>query len=886
MKKERLYLIDGNSFCYRAFYAIRSLSNSAGQPTNAVYGFITMISKIIKEEVPNFLAIAFDLKGPTFRHKKFEEYKIHRKPMPDELAEQIPVIKDVIRAYNIPIFEMQGYEADDVLATLAKKAGNGDYEVYIVTGDKDMLQLVDSKVKVYNVHKDKLIYDESKVKERYGVAPDKIVDLIALMGDSSDNIPGVSGIGEVTARRLIEEFGDLDKVFLNIDKIESEALRRKLRESREDAELSRQLAVLDADVPIEVDFESLRLKEPDKAKLFKLFNELEFKNLSKEFNSSAKLEGKYEMVAGEEALEKLIRELEREKEFAFDFETTGQEPLLCEPVGVSFCWKEGLAYYAPIGNADKSFSADYLFSRIKPVLEDAGKIKIGQNLKFEKTLLANYGVRLAGEIFDTMVASYLLNPSKPNHNLEDIMLEHLNTGKTSIEELLGKGRNKITMREVDVETVKEYCCQDSDAAFRLKRILKSQLEEKNLNHLFCDVEMPLVDCLTDMEIAGVAIDINFLAGMSKDMEKQLLKLTSEIYELAGFEFNINSPKQLGDVLFGRLGLPVVKRTKTGPSTDVEVLETLSASHPLPASLLRYRELSKLKSTYVDALPQLINPKTGRLHTSFNQTVTATGRLSSSNPNLQNIPIKTEVGRRIRKAFIVEDKGSFIMAADYSQIELRVLAHFSGDKELIRAFEQDRDIHAHTASLIFGLDESKIVDDMRSIAKTVNFGIVYGMSPYGLSKDLKIEASKAKEFIDAYFERYSAVKACLEEMIEGARNNGYVTTILNRRRYIPEINSQNKSMRQFAERTAINTPIQGSAADLIKVAMINIHKVIREKKLKSAMILQVHDELVFEIPESELETMRKIVKREMEEVVSLRVPVKVQIKVGKNWLETS
>jgi len=885
MRPNRLFLIDGNSFCYRAFYAIRSLSTSRGQPTNAIYGFVTMLNKIIKEEEPQYLAIAFDLKGPTFRHKRFEEYKIHRKPMPDELSEQMPIIKEVVSAYNIPIYEIEGYEADDVLATIAKRAKKAGHEVYIVTGDKDVLQLVDSCIKIYNVHKEGSIYDEKKVKERYGVGPEKIVDLMALMGDSSDNIPGIPGIGEVTAAQLVAKFGSLDKIFSNVEKIESEKLRKRLIEFKEQAKLSRELATVDPDVPVDVDLDELKLKEPDRERLYELFKELEFKSLLKDYAPSGQeLDGKYHLVADEKDFKDLIRKLEKESEFALDFETTGTDPLTCEPVGVSFCWEEGLAYYVPIRDAGSGFDAKYALSKLKHILEDADKRKIGQNIKYEKLLLANNGIRLNGIAFDTMVASYLLNPSKLNHNLDDIALEYLNFKMTPITELLGKGKGKLTMKEVGIEEIKRYCCQDSDATLRLKRILEAQLKEKNLDELFYDVEIPLIDCLTDMELAGVAIDVDFLAKMSKRIDDQLSKLTSEIYEMADCEFNINSPKQLSEVLFGKLKLPVVKKTKTGTSTDVEVLEALATVHALPASILKYRELAKLKSTYVDALPELINPKTGRVHTSFNQTVTQTGRLSSSDPNLQNIPIKTELGRQIRKAFIAGEKNHLIISADYSQIELRILAHFSGDKELVEAFKEDRDIHIHTASLVSGVSEGKVTHQMRSTAKTVNFGIIYGMSPYGLSKDLGIEPSKAKEFIDSYFERYGRVRVYIEDTIDEARERGYVTTILNRRRYIPEVNSQNNSIRQFAERTAINTPIQGSAADLIKVAMINIHRTLKEKKLKSKMILQVHDELVFEVPKDELNIMNKIVKEKMEGVAKLKVPIKVQVKVGKNWLE--
>ncbi len=885
--KRRLFLVDGNSFCYRAFYAIRALTNSKGQPTNAIYGFITMINKIVKEEKPGYMAIAFDLKGPTFRHKKFEKYKIHRKPMPEELVDQMPIIKEVVRAYNIPIFEMQGYEADDILATVAGRASREGFEVYIVTGDKDMLQLVGPHTSVYNVHKEGLIYDAEAVKERYGVLPGKITDLIALMGDASDNIPGITGVGEVTARKLMEDFGSLEKVLDGVNSIKSEGLRKKISEGREQAIMSKELATVDGNVPIEIDLESLRLEAPDGQRLYELFNELEFKRLLKDLSSPGKkISGDYRLVSGRDGFESLVKDLSAQNEFALDFETTGPDPMSCEPVGVSFCWKEGLAFYVPIGDVEGGLPKQEVFGRLKKVLEDKAITKIGQNIKYEKLLLEVNGVKIKGRIFDTMVASYILNPSKFNHNLEDISLEYLGLKKTPITELIGEGKKKITMKEVDVARVKDYCCQDSDATFRLKKVLDAQIEEKDMGKLFHEVEMPLVDCLEDMEFTGVAIDTGYLGKMSDDMEKHLDKLTTEIYETAGTEFNINSPKQLSEVLFVKLGLPTVKKTKTGHSTDVDVLDTLSAVHPLPVLLLKYREIQKLKSTYVDALPELVNGKTGRVHTSFNQTVTATGRLSSSDPNFQNIPVKTEMGRKIRKAFVSGNKGWSILAADYSQIELRILAHFSSDGELLKAFENDRDIHAHTASLIFGVGEKDVTSEMRSIAKTVNFGIVYGMSPFGLSKELGIEISKAREFIDAYFDKYVKVKVFLEGLVEEARRDGYVTTILNRRRYLPEINSTNNSVRQFAERAAINAPIQGSAADLIKIAMINIHRLIDEKKLRSKMILQVHDELVFEVPEEELETMKGLVKTRMEEVVKLKVPVKVQIKAGKNWLEAA
>ncbi|MCX5668313.1 MAG: DNA polymerase I [Candidatus Omnitrophica bacterium] len=888
MPKKRLFLIDGNSFCYRAFYAIRSLSNSKGQPTNAIYGFNSMLGKIIKEEKPDMLAVAFDLKGPTFRHKKFEEYKIHRKPMPDDLVSQMSYIKQLVQAHNIPIYEMQGYEADDVLATLAKKAQAKDIETFIVTGDKDALQLVDSHIKVYSTHKEGLIYDEHKVKEIYGVGPDKVTDIMALMGDATDNIPGVKGIGEKSAIELIGEFGSLDGIYNNIDKVKSAAKQRILAEGKESAYLSKELATVDIDVPIDIDFKKLELKEPDQIRLLEMYKELEFKSLLKDLTPTKSLNSEYILVDDEKAFDALVNGLKKSKEFVFDTETTSEDPVLAKLAGISFSWKEGAAYYVGVSEGrseDRKLGVELVIGKLKDIFEDETIKKTGQNVKYDYIVLANYGIRVKGIVFDTMVASYLLNPSKPNHGLDDISFEYLNHKMTtSIQELIGKGKSAITMDKVDVEKVSDYSCEDSDVTFRLKTILEKEISQKGLDGLLYKVEMPLVEVLADMEMSGVSIDKEYLARLSKEMEKKLEKLTADIYELAGEEFNINSPKQLSVILFEKMQLPVIRRTKTGISTDEEVLTKLALSHPLPEKLLEYRELSKLKSTYVDSLPDLVNPATNRVHTSFNQAVTATGRLSSSGPNLQNIPIRTEEGRKIRKAFISSDKNNLLLSADYSQIELRILGHLSQDTNLIKAFKEGSDIHAYTASLVFAVKESDVTPDMRGMAKTVNFGILYGMSPYGLSQSLKIDVNKAKEFIDSYFERYPEVKFYLEGLIEEARQNGYVTTLLGRRRYIPEINSTDMRMRQFAERTAINTPIQGSAADIIKVAMISIHERLSKKKLAAKMIMQVHDELVFDVPRNELKKVYKIVKDGMENVIELKVPVEAHVEVGENWLE--
>ncbi|MDD5136296.1 MAG: DNA polymerase I [Candidatus Omnitrophica bacterium] len=881
MSGKKLFLIDGNSFCYRAFYAIRALTNSKGQPTNAIYGFVTMLNKIVKDNKPDMLAVAFDMKGPTFRHKKYEDYKIQRKPMPDDLVGQMPHIKKMVSAYNIPIFEIEGYEADDVLATIARRAEEKGIETFIVTGDKDALQIIDSHIKVYSTHKDGLIYDAGKVKEEYGVEPNRMIDIMGLMGDAIDNIPGVKGIGEKTAVELITQFGSLDNLYKNIDKVKGDSKKRILTEHKDMAYLSRELAILDENVPIKINFDELRMKESDQGKLLEYFKEFEFKSLLKDVTPKGTLKSAYTLIEDGKAFDKLVEHLSGLKEFAFDFETTSEDPMLAEPVGVSFSWKVGEAHYVPM---NLHFTVAQVMGALKPVFENEKIKKIGQNIKYEYIVLANQGIGLKGISFDTMVASYVLNPSKLNHNLEDISLEYLSHKLTTpIEELLGKGKNAITMDKVDVKKVADYCCEDSDVTLRLKNILAKEMEEKGLDKLFKDVEIPLIEVLAIMEINGVAIDKGYLAGLSKDMGRKLDKLTGEIYKIAGEEFNINSPKQLSKILFEKLELPVLKKTKTGASTNEEVLVKLADKHELPKVLLEYRQLAKLKSTYVDSLPELINPKTERVHTSFNQTVTATGRLSSSGPNLQNIPIRTEEGRKIRRAFIPSE-GNLLLSADYSQIELRILAHLSGDKQLTKAFKEGLDIHAFTASLVFGIKEKDVTSEMRGMAKTVNFGIVYGMSPYGLSQSLGIDVNKAKEFIDAYFERYPDVKTYLESLIAEAREKGFVSTILGRRRYIPEINNQNMQIRQFAERTAINAPIQGSAADVIKVAMIEIEEKLSAAGMKTKMTLQVHDELVFDVPKGELDKAAKIVKEGMEDIIKLKVPVEAHVEIGKNWLE--
>jgi DNA polymerase-1 len=888
--------VDGNSFCYRAFYAIRDLRTSSGQPTNAVYGFITMLEKLLKELDPDGVALTFDVKGPTFRHERYDQYKIQRQPMPDELVSQMPVIKDVARAMNLAVFEKEGFEADDVIATIAKKSEKAGHQVFIVTSDKDALQLVDKKIKVVNPQKDNFVYDEAAVKARFGVEPKRVVEIMALMGDASDNIPGVPGIGDKTASKLIQEFGTLEGVLKNLAKVKGEKLKENLETYKDQARLSRELATVHEEVPIEVDFEKLKRPEPDTEKLTELYKALEFRTLLKnlpaaEEKNADDRELKYHLVSDEKAFAELKKKLAHHREWAFDFETTSTNPIEAKPIGISFSFVEKEAYYVAFdhGQGLGAKNASVLGPKesllaLKALFEDEKIAKIGQNIKYEMLVLKQFGIELQGVAFDTMVASYCLNPAKPNHNLDDIAIEHLGVRITPITELIGQGRNVISMADVPLDKVTRYGCQDSDVTFRLSRVLKKKLGEKDLRDLFEKMEMPLVSVLADMEEAGVAIDKKLLAELSAEMERSLAALTRKIHKEAGTDFNINSPAQLREILFDKLKLPVVKKTKTGASTDVEVLTELSEIHSLPKEILKFRELSKLKSTYVDALPLLVNARTHRVHTSFNQTVTATGRLSSSEPNLQNIPVRTEEGRKIRRAFVAGSKDTCLVSADYSQIELRVLAHMSGDENLIRAFREGADIHRFTASLIMGVGMNDVTEAMRASAKTVNFGILYGMGAFSLAKTLGTTNEAAKDFIKAYFDRYPRVKAYLEATLEKARKEGFVSTAFKRRRYIPEILSKDPRVRSFAERTATNAPLQGTASDIIKIAMNRIAEKLREGASRARMILQVHDELLFEVPKKELKKLVAMVRSEMQGAVSFKVPMDVSVKAGPNWLD--
>lgn len=893
--KPSLYLIDGNSYIYRAYYAIRGLSTSKGLPTNAIYGFTNMLLKVVREKKPDYIAIAFDSPAPTERHRLFEEYKAQRPKAPNELVYQIPYIKKIVDAFRIPVLEIEGYEADDILATLAKKGEREGLDVTIVTGDKDIFQIIGPNIKTYDTMKDK-IYQEKDVLKRFGVLPDKVVEVMGLMGDTIDNIPGVPGIGEKTAIELIKEFGSIENLLKNLDKVRKPKLREALQKNKEIARLSRSLATIHTDLPLKVDLRDFSIKEPDNESLLHILKELEFTSLLKLLTPHAALETKeYITITSEEDFLKLIERVKKSREFSIDLETTGKDPMLAGIVGISISLEPNKAYYIPVGHSLISvrervypesyhqLKRDYVLNILKPILEDEKIKKVGQNIKYEMVVLRNYGIKLKGISFDTMIASYLLNPIKPVHNLENIALEYLDYKVLTYEEVVGKGKKQIGFEKVPIDMATKYSCEDSDITLRLKGILEPLIEEKGLKTLFYDVEMPLVEVLAEIEMSGFKIDKELFHKMSKDIEGQLNSIIERIYFLAGEEFNINSPKQLAEVLFKKLKLKPTKRTKTGYSTNVEVLQELALQHELPKEILEYRNLFKIKSTYLDTLPDLINPKTGRVHTSLNQTVTATGRLSSSEPNLQNIPIRGELGKRIREAFIAE-KGNLLLSADYSQIELRILAHMAQDEILIEAFKKGEDIHTRTATEIFNLPPESITPDMRRQAKTVNFGIIYGISPYGLSIELGITPSQAKDLIDKYFERHKGVKGFIEKNLEEAKLKGYVTTILCRQRPIPELMSPNSMVRQLGERLAINTPIQGSAADLIKLAMVNISKRLNKMDSRAMMILQIHDELVFEFPEEELDQVKKVVKEEMEGVIEFSVPIKVDIGVGRNWSE--
>ena len=915
---KKAFLIDGMSMAYKAYFAFisRPLRNSKNQNTSAVYGFLSSLLKILENEKPDYIAVAFDTKEKTFRHDKFPEYKANRQLIPDDMIYQLDYIKKILQAMDIEIVTAPGYEADDIIGTLSKTFKSKNVHSYLVTPDKDFLQLVEDGIYVYKPLKksveDAEIYDTKKVEEEYGLKPEQFIDFLALTGDPTDNIPGVKGIGEKTALDLIKEFGSLDNIYQNIDRIKKAALKQKLIDGKEMAYLSRELVTIKRNIPVDVELESLKIKSPDVQQLESLLNELEIKTFNKrlenllnakiksitptlfDLEDTAKPEIKikeidgtnYVLLDNDEKIKDFISNAEKSDLIVFDTETDNLNSIDANLVGLSFCLNKSEAYFYRLDN-HKNFDAKENdrknLNRFKKILEDKSKLKIGQNLKYDINVLSNYGIDVQLPFFDTMVAAYVLNPDGAT-GLDDMAKKYLNYDTYKISALIGDKKNSALMWSVPINDLKIYSCEDADITFQLYEILKEELKAKELIQLCEEIEFPLVKTLSEMELRGVYINTNDLKDLSIELEKQISNIEAKIYELAGEKFNVNSTKQLQEILFVKLKLEPTKKTKTGYSTDFQSLEQMRFSHPIIEHLINYRQLVKLKNTYVDSLPELINKRTGRIHTNYNQTITSTGRLSSSDPNLQNIPIRSDMGKEIRRAFAAPDKNWKILSADYSQIELRILAHICEDPNLIQAFENDLDIHAATASKVYGVPMDKVTPEMRRKAKEVNFGILYGIGPFGLKTRLGISQTAAKELIDRYFKTYKRVHDYLEQTKEFARKNGYVETLKKRRRYLPNINSQNATVRSAEERQAINMPIQGTAADMIKIAMNNISKYFRKNKFKSAMIIQVHDELVFEVHQDELDEVKKVVKKEMEDAIKLKVPVKVDIGIGDNWLD--
>jgi DNA polymerase-1 len=888
-------LIDGSALAYRAHFALirNPLINSRGENTSAVYAFTGALQRILDQIKPSHMVCVFDTKAPTFRHDIYPEYKSTRAKMPPELADALPWIKDVLKGFNIVCLEREGYEADDIIGTMAIKASQSGYKVGILTGDKDFYQLIDNNVKVINPKTFEWIGPD-EVKQQYGVAPDKMIDLLALMGDSSDNVPGIPGVGEKTAVELLNQFGDLKTTLDSADKITKKKIAESLKKNAELAWLSRKLVTIERDVPIDFDINQYTIKKPDAAYLVELFKRFEFRSLAAKYSpdqgnleltTTPSTESiSYQTVESLDQLDNILAEISARGECAIDTETNSLDSLQAKLVGISLACREGRAFYVPLAHEETSRNLSF-----EPTIERfqkfaAGKIKfIGHNLKYDRQVFANYGINIDPVYFDTMIASYVINPGRRSHGLNNLAEEYFNYKMQPITELIGSGSKQMPFSMVSVNKATFYSAEDTDYSLRLKNLFLPILAEQKLDRLFFELEMPLLSVLGQIERTGVSVDIDFLKQLSIIYGQRMASIEMEIYREAGQQFNINSPSQLREILFEKLRLPSGRRTAKGgeKSTDVGVLEKLSPIHPLPRLILDYRQLMKLKSTYIDALPAMINPKTGRVHTSFNQTVTATGRLSSSDPNLQNIPIRTIEGKEIRKAFIA-DNGFNILSADYSQIELRLMAHFAGDQALIESFKRGEDIHRRTAAEVFGVKLEDVTEAMRRSAKTANFAIIYGVSAYGLSQQSELSVKESQDYIDAYFQRYPGVKRYMDDIKAFARENGYVETLLKRRRYLPDINAKSRQAREFAERTAINTPIQGTAADLIKMAMIKISNNLSGKQSK--MILQVHDELVFEQALTERDFLRDMVKYEMESALTLNVPIRVDISEGKNWLE--
>lgn len=906
--KQKLVIIDSNALIHRAFHALPPLSNKAGQLTNAIYGFALILIKTIKDLKPDYLVAAFDTRAKTFRHKKYQNYKAKRIKPPEELYQQIPIVKEMVKTFNVPIFEKEGFEADDLIATIAhlKSVDKPEIETIIVTGDQDVLQLVDDNTKVLSPHKglsETIIYDEKTVREKFGgLTPKQLIDYKALAGDPSDNIPGVRGIGSKGAINLLNEFGLLEIIYQNLESPKiKERTKNLLIQNKKEAFLSKKLVTLINDVPLNFNLNECEFKGFNQEAVVEIFQRLNFKRLLSQisglgqttistseqtnlFNLNNRIKPKksnnYQLINQPSQLKKFLNQLKKQKKFCFDTETTSLNPFSAELLGISFCWQEGSAYYLAgpaLKEAKKQLAPIFFNKKIK---------KIGHNLKYDLEILEQFGLKIAGIYFDTMIASYLLNPGQRQHNLDTLIFVEFGHQMQKIEELIGKGREQISLAEVPTEKICQYSGEDTDFTWRLYQKLSQELKDQGMFGLFSELEMPLVKVLGKMETWGVKIDEKKLNQMSKELTKKINQIEKEVHQSTGEKFNLASPKQLKEILFDKLKISTqgLGKTKTGISTAAAELEKLKGKHKIIDLILEYRELTKLKNTYLDALPRLINQRDGRVHTSFNQTITATGRLSSSDPNLQNIPIRTEVGQKIRQAFIA-DKDYLILKADYSQIELRIIASLANDRKMLEAFNKKIDIHTQTAAAINDLPIEKVTPTLRRQAKEVNFGIIYGMGAWGLAQRTGISNQQAQEFINKYFKTYKNVKKYIDETLVIAQERGYVETLYGRRRYLPEINSGVSQIRSAAERMAINMPIQGTAADLIKLAMIKIDQELTQISSRTKMIIQVHDELVFEVPKKEIKKITRLVEDSMNQVYKLRAPIETEIEIGPNWGQT-
>ncbi|MFC1952882.1 DNA polymerase I [Chloroflexota bacterium] len=911
MEKPLLVLFDGNAIVHRAYHAFQGSRGTmtltvpkTGEVVTAVFGFAQMLLKVINDLKPTCYAVAFDTKAPTFRHQMYDQYKAQRPPTPSELVNQFGRVRQLVEAFNIPIYELDGYEADDILGALSQQASQRGIDTIIVTGDADTMQLVSPEVSILypkprGSFSDTILYDEAAVRERYGLGPHQIADYKGLVGDTSDNIPGVPGIGAKTAVKLLQQFGSVEEIYTHLDQVNPLRIQTILKENEAGARQSKELATIDISMPVTLNLDECQVSLYNRNTVTDLFRELEFFSLLPKLPEMAGevLEGAFRVQAGppprqdyhvvktEQELNQLLGRLSTTKSFSFDLETTSLNAITAQLVGISLSPGPGESYYIPVGHVGwgqvEQLPLEYVIEHLKPYFGDPVMTKTAQNSKYDITVLNGYGVTVSNFTFDTMVAAYLL--SEKSLGLKSLAFSRLGIEMTPITELIGTGAKQLSMSQVEIDRAADYACADADLTGQLAELLEPELHQSGLWQLFADVEMPLVPVIISMERNGISLDTDLLRQMSRDLGEQLLNLEAEIYSNAGHQFNINSPRQMGIVLFEELQLPSGRKTKTGYSTDASILEGLRGTLPIIEYILDYRQITKLKSTYIDALPGLINSKTGRVHTSFNQTRTATGRLSSSDPNLQNIPVRGELGKQVRQAFIAPP-GYFLLSGDYSQIDLRALAHLSGDPDLIAAFKHDEDIHAATASRLFGVEGTQVTSDMRSVAKTVNFGVIYGMSGYGLEQATELSREEATQFIKSYFEKYPGITDYLESTRQRARESGYVQTLLGRRRSIPEINAANRQVREAAERMAINMPVQGTSADIIKVAMVKLFREMTERRLESKMLLQVHDELLFEVPENEFDEMSRLVPEIMSNALELSVPLKVDMHSGRNWDE--